>query len=103
MHDAERKQIQTILKTLRKNFPKGTPDLEILSAVLSDGDECNPDGVARFARSVKRFTTADVMNHFQVGKYKVAGSLAALTRAGKIERVESSDPSGYSSYRWADA
>lgn len=96
---AERKQIQNVLRGIRKQFTPGTPDLEILSAVLSD-TECNPENVAAFVRGRRRFTTADVMTHFQVGKYKVAGSLAALSRAGQIERIEKTDDSGYSAYRW---
>ena len=100
MYTVERQQIERTLKSLRQHFTPGTPDLEILSQVLQTGPECNPKTVEAFARAKKRFSTADVMQHFQVSKYKVAGSLAALRRAGKIEPAETTDDSNYTSWVW---
>lgn len=99
--EMQTKQIKAALTKLRPLFEPGTPDLEILSSVLQNGHgACTPASVEVFARRSKVFSTADVMQHFQASKYKVAGSLAALTRAGKIKAEEEPDPNGYSRYTW---
>jgi hypothetical protein len=101
MFETEKKHIETILKGLRPKVTPKTPDLEILAEVLRGGGEtCSPETLAKFARSKKRFTTADVMQHFSVGKYKVAGALAALRRAGKIEPGPVEEKNGYSIWTW---
>ncbi len=98
---SEAKTIKASLSKLRQCFPLGTPDLEILSKVLQNGHgECNPEALEAFASQKKRFSTADVMQHFQVGKYKVAGSLATLSGAGKIKKTGERDSNGYTCYEW---
>lgn len=98
----EKQRIELALKNLRPLFGHDTPDLEILSAVLRDKiPECNPKEVEEFARQVKKFSTADLVQYFQVDKYKVAGSVAALVRAGKIRADKTSKPrDGYGQYVW---
>jgi hypothetical protein len=98
-HETERQKLQTILKDLRPHFSKGVPDIEILAMVLRNGLECSPAAVEAFARKKKTFSTADVMNYFMVGKYKVAGAVAALRGAGKLEAGEPTGD-GYSTWRY---
>ncbi len=99
---SETKTIKSSLAKLRSCFPGGTPDLEILSQVLSAGHgECNPEALEAFATRKKEFSTADVMQHFQVSKYKAAGSLAALSGAGLIKKTGEQDENGYTCYKWA--
>ena len=103
MFEIERKKVEAVLAPLRTKFPANTPDVEILAAVLQgESGPCNPQTVEAFAKGKKRFSTADVMQHFSVGKYKVAGALAALRRANKIEP---GDPTadGYSTWVWVSA
>lgn len=98
---AEVGHIKTALQNLRTHFPGGTPDLEILSAVLQNGHgTCSPKTVEAFAQQRGTFSTADVMQHFQVSKYKVAGALAALTRSKVIEKQGETDANGYSTYTY---
>lgn len=95
----EKAHVEASLRNLRVIFP-GEPDVEILAQVLRSGvEECNPESVLAYAKKVKRFSTSDVMNRFSVGKYKVAGSLAALRGQGLIEPDDpEEDEYGYS--RW---
>lgn len=95
----EKKNVQTSLKNLRPHFPKGTPDLEILAELLRNGEsELTPAKLLEFAKSKKRFSTADAMQAFQAGKYKVAGSLASLSGQRRIEKTADVDANGYSVY-----
>jgi hypothetical protein len=101
--ETQAKLIKAALIKLRPHFDAGTPDLEILSQVLRNGHgECCPETVEAFAVKMrdKKFSTADVMQFFQVSKYKVAGSLAALSGAGKIRKTGELDDNGYSVYEW---
>jgi hypothetical protein len=82
----ERAHITQSLATLRPIFPHGTPDVEILSQILRNAEELSPKVLGKFARSKKRFTTANVMQHFSCSKYKAAGSLAPLVKAQLIEK-----------------
>ena len=95
----EKVHVEASLRNLRTVFP-GEPDVEILAKVLQSGvEECSPESVLVYARKVKRFSTSSVMNRFSVGKYKVAGALAALRGRGAIEPDEPEvDEYGYS--RW---
>ena len=98
---AQTQAIKAALMKLRSHFNAGTPDLEILSQVLQNGNVgCSPATLEAFASKTKTFSTADVMQHFQVGKYKVAGSLASLTGARKIKKTGDVDDNGYSLYVW---
>ena len=100
MFATEKQKVETVLKGLRSKFSPKTPDLEILATVLrGSGEICTPETVEKFARARKTFSTADVMQHFQVSKYKVAGSLAALRRANKLSPGESTKD-GYSTWMW---
>ncbi len=97
----ERAHIELALTHLRPHFSPGTPDSEILSAVLRNGTECTPTTVEEYAKTHKRFSTSGVMQHFHVGKYKVAGAVAALRRQSKIEPDEpAEDSNGYSRWKW---
>lgn len=99
-YDTERALIEILVAKLRSDFPVGTPDIEILSIVLRTED-CTPEAAEKFAKKKKRFSTADMMQHFSVGKYKVAGILAALRRANKIVPVDTKETAGYSRWAWA--
>lgn len=94
---AETAQIKQALTRLRPLFPAGTPDLDIIAGVLRNG-ECNPKTVGKYARSRKRFSTADVMQHFQADKSRVAASLATLKRDGVIETIERRN--GFTVFAW---
>lgn len=97
----EKTHIQVSLTHLRPFYASGTPDLEILADVLSDGKGAlTPEALLTYAKSRKQFSTANVMQTFQASKYKVAGSLAALSRSKKIEKLPELDPNGYSFYRF---
>lgn len=97
----ETRAIQASLKKLRPHFP-GKPDSEILTTLLQNGaGVCSPDTVEAFAKQKKRFSTADVMQHFSVDKYKVAASVAVLRAAGKLEPNEpKKDEHGFSRWVW---
>jgi hypothetical protein len=103
--EVQSNRIKLALTSLRPHYEPGTPDLEILSMVLQNGNgDLTPESLEAYAKKKKAFSTADVMQHFQVGKYKVAGSLASLTRQGKIKLAEKkTDANGYSQYVWVKA
>jgi hypothetical protein len=96
--ESERAHIELALKNLRQFYP-GKTDAAILSEVLRSDEALTPETLAKFARQRKRFSTADVTQHFQVNNKKAAGSLAALTRIKRL-RFEGTNESGHSLWVW---
>ncbi len=101
---AEKSHIELALRKIRPYFDASMPDLEILAVVLRNGHgDCTPDTLAAFAEAQGSFTTGEAMQYFQVGKYKIAGCLAPLTRTGKITKLSKlpgDDENSYSRYAW---
>lgn len=83
---AEKAHIEQSLRALRPLFPD-LPDTEVLATVLRNGKECNPEAVAAYIRKHRKCSTSDLMQHFTVSKFKIAGSTAALSRHKLIKKT----------------